>query len=282
MINTYKAAISGAGDVRVELVDDALTDTLRATELEVHLLVPACTGRLSAGVQATVEWAWAHEVRVIALNDGGAVTEIEGNFLEDGADEIITAPDVNAAIVAELANALPFACLLVVLSDGPDPATAELMRLCHEADVPVFDLANGLMEMDPYDMDDPEEENEPEEEKPVETIQPEGTTSDSEGEWVLVDITEPVPNTPVRAVDEWTLEEMGGLLTGISAHVTEMQTILARIRPELAALASPAVEKTPAPKKGAARMEVSLDGGVTWKPRGRGRLRNDALTRVVE
>lgn len=284
-MSPYTAAISGNASISTELVSDALTDTLRATEEEVRLLVPATLERLSEGVQAVVEWAWEQGVHVVAFPGTEAVDpeSIVGGLITDGADEVDWFPVINTRVYLELVNALPSSCLIVLADeDGFDAETQDLMARCFANNVPVFNLSEGMIEVDPYDHQDEEPELPfvPDEEKPDEAEY--ATLGD--GEMVLpssllhILVSPDNEDIPIAYAglrdDDWDLLQHGVKQVEKSArNLSELVQKIRGARP-------PKVSPKQKPRQ--PRTEYYDEASGTWKPRGRGRLRSDVKTRPAQ
>jgi len=271
----FQAAVAGpplAQDPNVQIITESLRDFLNPDETDVRLLVPVVGGSLSLGVQAVVEWAWERDIKVAAVQEQtNNLSDVEYQFLED-ADEINTSLDAAATIAHVLGQALPNSCLIVApFGEEYDDFKRTLMTLCFQRDVPIYDLSNGLMEIDPYDS----WENEggapaEEEEKPQEQSE---------------EAAEEAVELPQEQEEDYPAADIFEELERIERRADASAKTCLEIRDRARSLkAGRPMVRQAEPRHG---IEISRNGDQgPWLPRGRGRapggsVERDAVTKKI-
>lgn len=265
------------------LLFDALPDMLTDFRDKFRLLVPVAVGTLTEGVQAVVEWAWEMGgVDVVAVYDGHSLGDDMGRgFLEEDADEVISADDVVDAMVSELAEARPTSALICALYDAePDDFTQQVMRGCFELKVPVYDVSHGMIELSIHDLDGWDDAPAPE--PPAEETEP------AETEAVADAAPEPGQMADTAALDAECTPPAAGL-DALRAALREARkehvAAITRSRRIIEHINAALGEETePEPRHG---IEISYDGEQgPWHPRKRGRapggsIERDAVTKMI-
>jgi hypothetical protein len=249
------------------LVSDALADTLSPDRGALRLVVPAAPDSLTEGVRAVVEWAWAQqpEPHVTAIYDGHIpFSEVERVFLENGADEVRQVPDVAAGVVKELVAAAPDSALLVVLHEAePDALTMAILGGCFDAEIPVFDVSHGAIPLCRNDVWGWEPSPEEKEEDVVDA--PAGDVAPLAEEPAVEEAPEPKMAVASIPVDPPTEHEV---LRALRAQFVRIEKTAAEAINSIDDTMAGKVRPRPARDY---PILISTDGGVTKRPRGRGK-----------